>query len=75
MRGEIKGEWTQRPYLKIIMSIKERIIERIGQNIGEQYGNDITDALAAGGTVEEKLIEMVQNDEVDLVDGNNNLLI
>ena len=74
MRGNITGEWTQRPLLKIIMSIKNRIIERIGQNIGPQYEQDIADALA-GGEVEEKLMEMVQNEQVDLVDANNNLLI
>jgi hypothetical protein len=44
------------------MSIKERIIERIGQNIGPQFQQDIADALATGGEVEEKLIEMVQNE-------------
>ena len=75
MRGKITGEWTQRPLLKIIMSIKERIIERISQNIGEQYQQDIIDALAVGGSAEEQLIGMVQNEDVDLVDGNNNLLI
>ena len=75
MRGNITGEWTQRPLLKIIMSIKERIIRKIGENIGEQFEQDIVDALATGGEVEEKLIEMVQNEQIDLVDGNNNLLI
>lgn len=75
MRGNITGEWTQRPLLKIIMSIKERIIQKIGQNIGQQFEQDIVDALATGGEVEEKLIEMVQNEQVDLVDANNNLLI
>ena len=75
MRGNIVGEWTQRPLLKIIMGIKEKIIERIGQNIGEQYVADIADALATGGTAEEKLIEMVENEQVDLVDVNNNLMI
>jgi hypothetical protein len=59
MRGNIHGELTQRPLLKIIMSIKERIIERIGQNIGSEYQQDIAEALAAGGTAEEKLMELV----------------
>lgn len=75
MRGKITGEWTQRPLLKIISSIKDRIIERIGHNIGEEYEKAIAEALAAGGTAEEHLISMVQNDGVDLVDDNNNLLI
>jgi hypothetical protein len=75
MRGKIVGEWTQRPLLKIIMSIKERIIQKIGENIGEQYHQDIEEALAAGGTAEEKLFEMVENDQVDLIDVNNNLMI
>ena len=75
MRGKITGEWTQRPLLRIIMNIKEKIIERIGQNIGEQYEQDIIDALAAGGSAEEQLIGMVQDEDVDLIDGENNLLI
>jgi hypothetical protein len=29
MRGKITGEWTQRPLLKIISGIKERVIQRI----------------------------------------------
>lgn len=68
MRGNITGEWTQRPLLKIIMSIKNRIIERIGQNIGSQYEQDIADALADGGTVDNKLMQMVENEQIDLVD-------
>lgn len=75
MRGKITGELTHRPLLTIIMSIKDKIIQRIGENIGSQFEEDIKDALAAGGTVEEKLMEMVRNEQVDLIDINNNLLI
>ena len=68
MRGKLVGEWTQRPLLKIIDSIKQKLIQRIGENIGEEYAEDIARALAPGGEIEGQFMEMVQNEEIDLID-------
>lgn len=34
MRGRQEFEWTQRPLLKIISSIKEKVLQRIAEDIG-----------------------------------------
>ena len=67
MRGKLTAEWTQRPLLKIITSIKEKLIERIGDNIGHQFQDDIKNAFA-DGEVDEHFMEIIQNQQVDLVD-------
>ena len=41
MRGKIKGEITQRPAFRIIMSIREALVKRIGDNIGHEFVEDI----------------------------------
>ena len=68
MRGKITGEWTQRPLLKIITNIKERVIQRIAQNIGENFEQDILRAFEEGGLAEEKLFDMLRQEQIDLVD-------
>ena len=70
MRGRQEFEWTQRPLLKIITSIKDKIVQKIGEDIGYQYSDDIKNALAAQG-VESKLMDMMQNDQIDLIDEHN----
>ena len=71
MRGKLTFIMTQRPLLKIITSIKDKIIERIGEQIGKQYSEDIANAFAPGGNIEGKLLDMVENQQIDLLDENN----
>ena len=58
MRGKIKGELTQRPAFRIIMSIREALIRRIGDNIGEEFHADIANAFEAS-MIDDKLMDMV----------------
>lgn len=71
MRGKLTYIMTQRPLLKIITSIKDKLIQRIENQIGKQYSEDITNAFAPGGDIEEKLMNMVENQQIDLVDEDN----
>ena len=70
MRGNIKEEWTQRPLLKIVTSIKERVIQRIAEHIGETFEQDIARAFVQGGPAEEQLFNMLRQEQIDLVDQN-----
>ena len=74
MRGKIKGEMTQRPAFRIIMSIREALVKRIGENIGHEYAKDIQNAFEAQ-QIDDKLMRMVQQNQVDLRDDKNNLLL
>lgn len=75
MRGLLKFELTQRPLLKIITSIKDRLIWRIEKNIGTKYRDDIRNAFAPGGIIEGKLMDLVENDQVELIGENKELLV
>lgn len=68
MTGKLTAEWTQRPLLRIISTIKDKLIQKIGENIGEVFAEDIADALADGGLIEQDLKDLVQNEEIGLVD-------
>jgi len=47
---------TQRPLLKIITSIKEKVLQRLQQEMGPIFAKDIKDAFAAGGDIENELM-------------------
>jgi len=47
---------TQRPLLKIISSIKEKVLYRLQAEIGPAFEQDIIDAFAAGGDIENELL-------------------
>lgn len=70
MRGRQEYEWTQRPLLKIIISIKEKLAERIGAEIGQEYSADIKKAMVAEG-VEQKLRNMMENEHIELIGENS----
>lgn len=75
MRGELEYVWTQRPLLRLISCVKIKISDRIVAVIGEEYRPDVENALAQGGDIEDKLIDMMKNEEVEIVDNENQGLI
>ena len=59
---------TQRPLLKIINSIRAKVIKRLQNEIGPQYSKEIHAAMAQGGALDDHLLQMVENEHIDLVD-------
>ena len=49
MRGRLAFEWTLRPLLKILVTVKDKLIEKTVTKIGEQYREDVEKAFEAGG--------------------------
>ena len=47
---------TQRPLLKIINSIRAKVINRLSKEIGPQYAEDIHAAMVQGGDIDDKLM-------------------
>ena len=75
MRGRMTFQWTQRPLLKILSSIKAKFIEQIGQQIGKQFSDDIENAMAPGTEIDKRIKEMIANEEIDLLDENRELIL
>jgi len=75
MRGKLTFEWTQRPLLRILTSIKNKLIERIGEQIGKQFSDDIAAAMGPGTKIEGMVKNMMQNEEIDLLDENQNPIL
>lgn len=73
-RGTLSWIWTQRPILKIISSIKSKVMQRLENELGTKYADDINKALA-DGHIDEHLNDMIENQQIDLVDQNNNLVL
>ena len=65
-RGRLFFVWTQRPLLKIINSIKAKLIKRMSTELGGQFEKDIQNALNNPEIVE-NLKEMVENNDVELL--------
>lgn len=59
--------WTQRPLLKIINSIKSKLVKRLSVELGGQFEKDIADALN-NPEIQDNLKEMVENQEIELQD-------
>lgn len=75
MRGKLSFEWTQRPLLKILASIKEKFVSKLTDAIGKQHSELIQQAMADGTEIDAKIKEMIANAEIDLLDENRELLI
>ena len=75
MRGRMTFQWTQRPLLKILTSIKMKFAEQIGEHIGKQFSEDIEKAMAPGTEIDKRIKEMIANEEIDLLDENRELII
>lgn len=74
MRGKLNFQFTQRPLLRILSSIKTKFIEQIGEKIGKQYSADIEKAMN-NPNIDRRIKEMIANEELDLEDDQNNELI
>jgi len=44
-RGRLFFIWTQRPLLKIINSIKKKLVRKLSTELGKQFEQDIKNAL------------------------------
>jgi hypothetical protein len=75
MRGKLTFEWTQRPLLKILASIKEKFANRLKDVIGSEHADLIEAAMAPGTEIDTKIKEMIANEEIDLLDENRELLL
>ena len=49
-------------------------MQRLENELGVKYADDITKAFADGG-IDENLNDMIENQQIDLVDQNNNLVL
>lgn len=74
-RGRLNWIYTQRPVLKIISNIREKVLQRLEREIGPKFAHDIKEAFAAGGDIDEELMKMVQDNQIDLVDKDKNLVL
>lgn len=74
MRNQLKFEWTYRPLLKILISVKDKLIDRAVDKIGEKFRPDIERALATGGPIEAEVMKALEENKLDLVDHENRLI-
>ena len=51
---------TQRPILKIISSIKTKVMQRLENELGAKYAEDINNAMAEGH-IDDHLNDMIEN--------------
>ena len=62
-------------YDSLLIATDSLKIKKIVENIGEKFQQYIIDAFATGGAIEEKLMQMLDNEQIDLVDENANLIL
>jgi len=68
-RGRLFFVWTQRPLLRIINSIKNKLLRRMSLELGPKFQKDIENALN-DEEIQEEIKAMVENQEIELVDDN-----
>jgi len=66
-RGRLFFIWTQRPLLKIINAVKQKLVKRLSVELGNQFAEDIQAALN-NPEIQDNLKEMVENKELELHD-------
>ena len=69
-RGRLRFMITKRPLLKIINSIKNKLMTRMTRELGEWAQPDIAEALE-NEEIQDQLLEMVDNEQIELVDKDN----
>ena len=72
MRGNLFFKWTNRPLLRILTTVKNKLVDKIAKKMGHQYRKDIQEAL--DGDFDQKIKEMMERKSLDLQDENQNLL-
>lgn len=66
MRGRLFFTWTQRPLLKIIMSVKQKLFRRLATDLGPEFEKDIAQALNDEDIVD-NIKEMVEKEQIELI--------
>ena len=66
MRGKLFFTWTQRPLLKIIMSVKAKLFRRLTTDLGREFEKDIAEALDDEEIVD-NIKEMVEKEQIELI--------
>ena len=66
-RGKLTFEWTKRDMLQILMIFKEKLVSKLSEKIGLTK-EEISNAFGPGTVGEERLKEMLENQQIDLLD-------
>ena len=67
-------EWTHRPLIKILTTVKDKFINQIVGKYGEKFRPDVENAFAPGGKAEGQLKEMIEGGTIDLLDDERKLV-
>ena len=73
-RGKLVFEWTHRPLIKILTTVKNKFINQTVEKIGEQYRPDVERAFAKDGELEGRLKQMIEQRQLDLLDEDRKLV-
>lgn len=66
MRGKLWFKWTYRPLLRILTTVKNKLVEQIAKKMGPEYKKEIRAAL--DGDFDQKIKEMMERKSLDLMD-------
>ena len=69
MRGKLYFAWTFRPLLRILTTVKNKLVDKIAKKMGPQYRKSIEAALE-GKEFDEKIKQMMERKSLDLMDDN-----
>lgn len=73
MRGKLYFAWTFRPLLRILTTVKNKLVDKIAKKMGPQYRKSIEAALE-GKEFDEKIKQMMERKSLDLMDDNKQLI-
>ena len=69
--GKLISRMTKRALLRIMHTVKQKVISRISKIIGTQFMDDIANAMAPGSELETKLLGMVERQELELANNDD----
>ena len=73
-RGRLQFEWTYRPLLKILVAVKDKLIDKTVEKIGERFRPDVVKAFEKGGQLDKEIIKALEEKQIDLKDEQANLI-
>ena len=73
MRGKLYFQRTFRPLLRILTTVKNKLVDNLAKKMGPQYRKSIEAALE-GREFDEKIKQMMERKSLDLMDDNKQLL-